>query len=381
MTTTEQPASSGNTILYVSGIGYINAKSAAKLGFKGEQAYDLPEPEVIVARPPRVAVEPDVAWYGARYAPANDNRPVRRWTGEENYGPDESHKKKQDNPGASRDFEGDIISRLVAEEDVEAAYVLRAVGQLLTPTGLLAANDSFAQDADIEMDDGFGMDYAMEQPEADAVIEKYLKTGKAPGGYFKFRQRSGSGGKTLTAKHRAELRRGVHVDRYLSLRGVAELPAQKYFSDGVPLRSHAPKNAEAARKLAKACDNTDWRRVTWIRYPPMGARVYGDLSIFCTAKGAIDGGTTTPEHDVVRELRRSGDEAEFRKRMSERSMRVIDAALNRNTYTKIAETEGLSRNGAKGAVIAALKEAWGVLTDITGEEMPEKKIVEEKIAA
>ncbi|RUX49610.1 hypothetical protein EOA33_12015 [Mesorhizobium sp. M4A.F.Ca.ET.050.02.1.1] len=327
-----------------------------------------------------VAVEPETDaqyWLGSRYAAANDNNVDRRWKGEANYGPDSDYLARKATPGATRDYEGDIFSRLVAEGDVEAAFVLRSIGQLTAPTGMMAANDNFAEGADVEMGDGFGLDYALEQPKAEKVIEDYVENDKLSGGWFTFRQRSGAGGCKLTAAHRKDMREGLHVDRYLVLRGVAEPPRQEYFSDGTtPWRSHAPKNAAAAAELAAACERTEltgWQRVTWTRYAALGARVYGDLSIFSTAKGVGECGTAAPEHGVIQEIRRGDAEKEFRKRMSERSLRLIDAAISRCTYTEIAEAADLSRNGVKKAVKAALKEAWSVVTEITGEKMPERR--------
>ncbi|WP_315924841.1 hypothetical protein [Mesorhizobium sp. SP-1A] len=66
MTTTEQPAPSGSIMLYVHGTGYVNARSAAALGMKGQEAYDLPEPPETATRPmKRPARKAD-----------NDNTPV-----------------------------------------------------------------------------------------------------------------------------------------------------------------------------------------------------------------------------------------------------------------------------------------------------------------
>jgi hypothetical protein len=53
MTTTERPEASGSTMLYVSGIGYINAKSADKLGYRGDPAYEIVEPETTTITKPR----------------------------------------------------------------------------------------------------------------------------------------------------------------------------------------------------------------------------------------------------------------------------------------------------------------------------------------
>ncbi|QPC90300.1 sigma-70 family RNA polymerase sigma factor [Mesorhizobium sp. INR15] len=322
-------------------------------------------------------------WIGARLAAANDNAPTRPVARQENDGPDADYRARQANPGATREYEGDILSRLVDEQDFEAAFVLRAVGQLMTPTGMAATNDNFADDADVEMGDGFGLDYAIDEPSAESVIDEYDQIGKISGGHLKFRQRSGAGGCSLTAVQRKDARDGMPAVRYLALRGVAELPAQEFVSDGETpwWRSHAPKNAAALADLAAACERTErngWSRVTWTRYAPMGARVYGDLSVFCTAKGGGDCGATAPEHSVVQEIRRSDAEKALRERLSARTLRLIEAAIARNTYTEIASAESMSRNGVKKAMKSALKEAWAALTRITGEKMPELK---EKLAA
>ncbi|TIQ42533.1 hypothetical protein [Mesorhizobium sp.] len=337
---------------------------------------------------PRTIAQPEPEtdrqyWFGS--VAANDNRPGHRWEGESNCGPDADYIARKANPGTSRDYEGDIFSRLVADavdgdrikdaDAASAALVLRAVSSLLAPAGMTAANDNGAEDADAEMGDGFGLDYAMEQDRAEKAIETYEMTGKLPNGTFKFRVRSGCGGAKLMAKHRAEEKKGLHVDRYIALRGVAALPEQKYRSDGEEpwWRSHAPKNADAAAALATACDRTNWNKVTWTRYAPMPARVYGALGIHSEMKGTGSGKASAPQHSVVHEIVRQHAENEFRMRMPERAMHIIDAAIQRQGYTKISETEGLSRNGAKFAVKAALRQAWDVLSDITGEKMPKPK--------
>ena len=51
MPTTDQPAPSGYAMLYVHGVGYINAKSAAVLGMKGEEAYHIEEPAEPATKP------------------------------------------------------------------------------------------------------------------------------------------------------------------------------------------------------------------------------------------------------------------------------------------------------------------------------------------
>ena len=91
-----------------------------------------------------------------------------------------------------------------------------------------------------------------------------------------------------------------------------------------------------------------------------------------------DGKSAAPEHHVVQELRRAEAEKKFRARMSERALNLIDAAISRHSYTGIAALAGMSRNGAKMAIKAALREAWEVLSSVTGEKMPEQK---EKLAA
>ncbi|WP_152536151.1 hypothetical protein [Mesorhizobium loti] len=319
-------------------------------------------------------------WIGARLAAANDNAPPRRSVPQENDGPDADYHERQASPGTSRDYEGDIPSRLLAENDLESYFVLRAVRALMSPAGLLAANDNSAEDADVEMDDGFGLDYALDQDEAGDVVEQYCATGRLPNGTFKFRQRSGAGGCKLAAEHRKREKEGRHVDRYLMLRGVATLPPQEYTSDGETpwWRSHAPKNAKALVDLAEACDRTDWSRVTWTRYAALPARVYGALGICSEMTGSGEGKTTASAHDTTHELCRRAAEKEFRARLPERFLRIIDAALERKGYGAIGEAERISGNGAKNAVKTALREAWHVLSDITEEKLPE---FEKKLAA
>ncbi|MBL8578880.1 MAG: hypothetical protein JNK47_16780 [Mesorhizobium sp.] len=326
----------------------------------------------------RRIVDPEAAvWIGARYAPANDNRGNRRWTGEENYGPTADLLARKADPGAAREYTGDVASRLLNAGNLESYFVLRSVRALLSPVGLSGANDNGAEDADNEMRDGFGLDYAIAEDNGEKAVERFLDTGLPPSGVLRFRQRSGNPGSRITAKHRREEREGRHVDRYLSLRGVPFSPSAPTADGEPPWRSHRPINAIARAELAAACERTEkqdggWRKVTWTRYAPIAARVYGGMAIYSEMKGVGEGKTSASSHPGVRELYRQGAENEFRAKMSGRSMGIIDAILQRDGYEAVGEALDISRNGAKKAVKSALREAWTVLHSITGEALPEK---------
>ncbi|MER9596687.1 MULTISPECIES: hypothetical protein [unclassified Mesorhizobium] len=341
-----------------------------------------PVPPTMARKPARSTEKPEAEeladwhyWIGARRKADNDNEPHRAVT-RTNDGPCADYIARQANPGTSRNYEGDIFSRLVADGEHDAALVLRSVSALLSPAEMDAANDNYyVEDAENEIGEGFGLDYRMEQEKAGDVIETYTETGKLPRGRFEFRQRSGNPGGKISAEQRRSEKAGLHFDRYLALRGVSDLPAQEYHSDGEApwWRSHAQKSARATAELTAACDRTDWKKVTWTRFAPMGARVYGSLSIYSEMKGVGTGQTSAPQQSAVHEIFRRHAEQEFREKMPGRSMRIIDAALRRYGYTKIAGDEKLSRNGARKAVKAALREAWAVLTSITEEKKPEEK--------
>lgn len=326
-----------------------------------------------VAAPPTLAADGDAPYWIGIHA-ANDNCRGRA-VPQPNDCPDQDYAQRRANPGTTREYEGDLASRLLKAGNLESYFVFRAVRALLSPAGLLAANDNGAEDADNEMGDGFGLEYAFSEDNGDKALERFAATGRLPTGILRFRQRSGNPGSRITGKHRKEERDGLHIDRYLALRGVA-LPSCGYVIDSeMPWRSHRPINAAASAELAKACDRTDWKKVTWVRYAPMGARVYGALGVCSEMKGTGEAKASAAAHPAVREIFRQGAEKEFRGKMSERSMRIIDAIIRRDGYETVGKVEGLSRNGAKKAVESALREAWTALQGITGEKLsapPEK---------